>query len=99
MVSETYGRMLVIASGVIGYGLPWMTRLPGLLISLLGPLTGFAATLALGVLLACHLLFLMVRAVPRLFAPPLVHWRSGVVTVLNLTAVQEEHGPRNHPVP
>ena len=86
LVSETYSRMLVVISIVLGFGLPWVVHLAKLLILVLGPLAGFIAVLALGFPLAFVVLSLMVRVVPRLISPPLVLCHNDPITVLNLTA-------------
>jgi hypothetical protein len=82
--------MLVVFSIVLGFGLIWTAHLQKLLISALGPLAGFIATLALGFPLAFAFLFLMVRVVPRLIPPPLVLRHNDPITVLNLTAEEEQ---------
>lgn len=91
LVSEAYSRVLVAISMVVGFGLTWIANLPKLLMSDLGPLAGFLAAIALGSLLALAVLFVMVRMVPRLISPPLVLRHGYPVTVLNLTAEQEDH--------
>jgi hypothetical protein len=91
-VSEIYGRMLMVISVVLGFGLPWIAHLHKLLISALGPLAGFIAVLALGFPLAFVVLFLMVRLVPRLISPPLVLRHNDPITALNLIAEREERG-------
>jgi len=91
LVSETYGRMLMVISIVLGFGLPWVVHLPKLLIPALGPLAGFIAVLALGFPLAFAILFLLVRVLPRLMPPRLVLRHNDAITALNLTAEQGEH--------
>ncbi len=95
-VSEGYGRLLLIVSIVIGYGLPWALHLPRFLIAAFGPLEGFAAALALGVLLACVVLFWVLRIVPRLISPPLVPRLHGAVTVLDLAAGRGRQCSQDH---
>ena len=95
-VSETYGRLLMVISIVVGFSLPWVARLHKLLIPALGPLTGFIAVLALSLPLAFVVLFFVLRVVPRLISPPLVLRRNDPVTALNLTAEQEERDSRSH---
>jgi predicted RNA-binding Zn-ribbon protein involved in translation (DUF1610 family) len=96
LVSETYGRMLMVISIVLGFGLPWITQLHKLLIPALGPLAGFIAVLASGFPLAFVVLFFMLRLVPRLISPPLVFRHNDPITALNLTAEQEERGSSSH---
>jgi hypothetical protein len=91
LVSETYTRILVVISIVLGFGLPWVVHLAKLLILVLGPLAGFIAALALGFPLAFAILFLMVRVVPRLISPPLVLRHNDPITMLNLTAEHRKH--------
>ncbi len=95
-VSETYGRLLMVISIVIGFSLPWVTRLHKLLIPALGPLTGFVAVLALSLPLAFIVLFFVLRVVPRLISPPLVLRRNDPITALNLTGEQGERGSGSH---
>jgi hypothetical protein len=96
LISETYSRMLVVISIVLGFGLLWVAHLLKLLISALGPLAGFVTALALGFPPAFAVLFLMVRVVPRLISPPLVLRHNDPITVLNLTVEQEEQGSGSH---
>jgi hypothetical protein len=95
LVSETYGRMLMVLSIVLGFGLPWITQLHKLLIPALGPLAGFIAVLASGFPLAFVVLFFMVRLVPVLVPPTLVLRHDDPITALNLTAGHREHDPNS----
>jgi hypothetical protein len=96
LVSETYGRTLMVMSVVLGFGLPWLIQLHKLLIPAFGPLAGFLAMLASGLPLAFIVLFFMLRLVPRLVSPPLVLRHNDPFTALNLTAEGEEQVSRNY---
>jgi len=89
-VSETYGRMLMVISLVLGFSLLWVLHLERWLIPALGGLAGFTAVLASGFPLAFTILFFTLRLVPRLIPPPLVLRRNGTITSLNLTAQRDE---------
>lgn len=96
LVSETYGRMLMVISIAIGFSLPWVAQLHKLLIPALGPLTGFIAVLALSFPLAFVVLFFVLRLVPRLISPPLVLRHNDPITALNLTVDKGERGSDSH---
>lgn len=95
-VSETYGRLLMVISILIGFSLPWVAGLHKLLIPALGPLTGFIALLAFSLPLTFIVLFIVLRFVPRLISPPLALRHNNPITALGLTAEQEERGPEGH---
>lgn len=95
LVSETYSRVLILTSSVLGFGLPWVAHLPKILIASLGDLVGFVAVLALGFPIAFTVLFLMVRVVPQLISPPLVLRHEGALTVLNLGVKQKSQNSDN----
>jgi DNA-directed RNA polymerase subunit RPC12/RpoP len=92
VAAESYNRMLAIISILFGFGLPGLVHLPSLLISSFGTLFGFLVTLVLGFPLSFTVLFFAVRLIPLLLSPPLVVRNDSSITVLGLTAGQED-GP------
>ena len=93
-VSETYTRLLVGVSLVLGLGLPWATRLSGRVIDALGPLEGLTAVAVIGFLFGFVILFLTIRVVPHLIPPSLVRHHNDLITKLNLEGAKEDPGSR-----
>jgi hypothetical protein len=83
-VSETYSRVLVAISIVLGFGLPWFPLIQGYSSAFLRSCVGLVALLGLEVLLALATLFLLVRVAPFLVSPPLVLRRETPISVLGL---------------
>jgi len=77
IVSETYSRVLIIVSIVLGFGMLWTPIFQSHWVAPLRSCIGLVGLLALGLPAALAMLFLLVRLAPSLVPPPLILRHDG----------------------